>query len=73
MPAAQLDISLARYEDAHIWMSLPPSLTGGQREDIANRVAEKSLDILLAAGLLILAGVEEPEELRAAPREASHT
>ena len=31
-----------------------------EREHCANRMAEKSLDILLAEGLLILAGIEEP-------------
>jgi len=68
-PAARLNISFARYEeeDAHIWISLPASLACGAREEIANRVAEKSLDILLAEGLLILAGVEEPDEPRPAP------
>ena len=60
-PEAQLEISLLRYEDedAHIWISLPTTLTEDQQEEIANRVAEKSLDILLADGFLILAGVEE--------------
>jgi hypothetical protein len=56
---AQLEISFARYEDedAHIWVSLPATLTAGDREDLANRVAEKSLDILLEDGFLILAGI----------------
>ena len=59
---AQLEISLARYEDedAHIWVSLPATLTAGNREDLANRIAEKSLDILLEDGFLILAGIEDP-------------
>jgi hypothetical protein len=58
---AQLEISFARYEDedAHIWVSLPATLTAGDREDLANRVAEKSLDILLEDGFLILAGIED--------------
>jgi hypothetical protein len=59
---AQLEISFARYEDedAHIWVSLPATLTAGDREDLANRMAEKSLDILLEDGFLILAGIEDP-------------
>ncbi len=62
-PEAELEISFVRYEDedAHIWISLPATLTEAKREEIANRVAEKSLDILLADGFLILAGVEEPQ------------
>jgi len=62
-PEAQLEISFVRYEDedAHIWISLPVTLAEEEREEIANRVAEKSLDILLAEGFLILAGVEEPQ------------
>jgi len=62
-PEAGLEISFVRYEDedAHIWISLPATLTEEEREEIANRVAEKSLDILLAEGFLILAGVEEPQ------------
>jgi hypothetical protein len=51
-----------RYEDedAHIWVTLPPTLSEEERETFANRIAEKSLDSLLAEDLLILAGVEEP-------------
>jgi hypothetical protein len=62
-PEAQLEISFVRYEDedAHIWISLPAGLIGEEREAIANRIAEKSLDILLSDGFLILAGVEEPQ------------
>jgi hypothetical protein len=58
---AQLEISFARYEDedAHIWVSLPVTLTTGDREDLANHMAEKSLDILLEDGFLILAGIED--------------
>ncbi len=60
-PEAQLNISFARYEDedAHMWVSLPPNLSQEEREDLANRTAEKSLDLLLSDGFLILAGVEE--------------
>ena len=58
---AQLEVSFVRYEDedAHIWVTLPPTLSEEEREDVANRMAEKSLDILLADELLILAGVED--------------
>jgi len=59
---AQLEVSFAQYEDedAHIWVSLPSSLTEEEREDLANRVAQKSIDLLLSDGFLILGGVEEP-------------
>ena len=61
-PEAQLEISFACYEDedAHIRVSLPSTLSLAEQEDLANRVAEKSLDILLTEGFLILAGIEEP-------------
>ena len=61
-PEARLEISFARYEDedAHIWVMLPSTVPEEEREHFANRMAEKSLDILLAEGLLILAGLEEP-------------
>jgi hypothetical protein len=57
-----LEVSFAQYEDedAHIWVSLPSSLTEEEREDLANRVAQKSIDLLLSDGFLILGGVEEP-------------
>jgi hypothetical protein len=60
-PEAQLEISFVRYEDedAHSWISLPATLLEEEREEIANRVAEKSLDILLSEGFFILVGVEE--------------
>jgi len=62
-PEARLEISFVRYEDedAHIWVSLPATLTDAEQEDLANRIAEKSVDLLLAEGFLILAGIEEPE------------
>ena len=58
---ARLEISLTRYEDedAHIWVSVPADFTPEASEDLANRLAEKSLDILLAEGFLILAGLED--------------
>ena len=61
-PEARLEISFARYEDedAHIWVTLPATLSAEEGEHCANRMAEKSLDILLAEGLLILAGIEAP-------------
>jgi hypothetical protein len=61
-PEAQLEISFVRYEDedAHIWVTLPATLTVDEREELANRLAEKSLDILLTESLLILIGIEEP-------------
>ena len=60
-PEARMEISFTRYEDedAHIWVSLPSNLTLEEREDLANQLAEKSLDFLLAEGFLILAGMEE--------------
>jgi hypothetical protein len=61
-PEAHLEISFVRYEDedAHIWVTLPATLTVDEREELANRLAEKSLDFLLTEGFLILAGIEEP-------------
>jgi hypothetical protein len=61
-PEAHLEISFVRYEDedAHIWVTLPVSLMEEEREELANRIAEKSLDILLSDGFLIVAGIEEP-------------
>jgi hypothetical protein len=61
-PEAQLEISFVHYEDedAHIWITLPSTLSAEGREELANRVAEKSIDLLLNEGFLILAGIEEP-------------
>ena len=61
-PAARLEVSFVRYEDedAHIWVSLPSTISEESREHMANQIAEKSLDILLAEGFLVLAGIEEP-------------
>jgi hypothetical protein len=61
-PEAQLEVSFVRYEDedAHIWVSLSSTLSDEGREQVANQIAEKSLDILLAEGFLILVGLEEP-------------
>jgi hypothetical protein len=60
-PEARIEISFTRYEDedAHIWVSLPSNLTPEEREHLANHLAEKSLDFLIAEGFLILAGIEE--------------
>lgn len=61
-PETRLEVSFARYEDedAHIWVALPSAISEEEREHIANQMAEKSLDILLAEGFLILAGLDEP-------------
>jgi hypothetical protein len=61
-PEACLEIAFVRYEDedAHIWVTPPVTLTEEEREELANRLAEKSLDILLTEGLLIMVGIEEP-------------
>jgi hypothetical protein len=60
-PEAQMEVSFVRYEDedAHIWVSLPSTFLEEEREHVANQIAEKSLDILLAEGFLILVGLEE--------------
>jgi hypothetical protein len=60
-PEARMEISFTRYEDedAHIWVSLPSNLNPEEREELANRLAEKSLDLLISEGFLILAGIEE--------------
>ena len=60
-PEARMEISFTRYEDedAHIWVSLPAHFTPEARENLANHLAEKSLDILLTEGFLILAGLED--------------
>ena len=65
-PDAHLEISFARYEDedAHIWVTVPSRLSPDKREALANRMAERSLDVLLEDGLCILAGVDEPTERR---------
>jgi hypothetical protein len=64
-PEAQLEISFVRYEDedAHIWITLPSTLAEEEQEEIANRIAEKSLDVLIAEGFLILAGIEDLEQV----------
>jgi hypothetical protein len=72
-PDARLEISFVRYEDedAHIWIALPSTLTEEEREELANHIAEKSLDILLVEGFLILAGIEDPEPIAPLRQEAS--
>lgn len=62
-PDARLDISFVRYEteDAHIWITAPATMTEDQRDRLSSQVAEKSVDILLSEGFLILAGVEDPD------------
>ena len=61
-PEARLEVSFTRYEDedAHIWVSLPSALTDEERDALANRMAEKSLDLLIGEGFLILVGLEDP-------------
>ncbi|MBI2875443.1 MAG: hypothetical protein HYY20_01020 [Candidatus Tectomicrobia bacterium] len=57
-----MEISSIRYEceDAHIRVFPPPSLTDQEREALDFQLAQKSIDILLETGLLILAGLYEP-------------
>ncbi len=62
-PEARLDTSFFHYdaEDALIDIIPPATLTEEQREALADKVAEKGMDILLNEGFLIAAGVEDPE------------
>ena len=62
-PEARLDTSFFHYdtEDALIDIIPPATLTEEQRETLADKVAEKSMDILLNEGFFIAAGVEDPE------------
>jgi hypothetical protein len=63
-PGADLEISFVRYEeeDAHIRVFPPDSLSEEERETLDAQIAERSIDILLETGLLILAGVYEPHQ-----------
>ena len=62
-PEARLDTSFFHYdtEDALIDITPPATLTEEQREALADKVAEKGMDILLSEGFLIAASVEDPE------------
>ena len=63
-PDGELDISLTRYEDedAHVRI-FPPDTTGEEeRNRLADRLADRTLDILSETGLLILTGVYEPAQ-----------
>ena len=72
-PEAQMEVSFVRYEDedAHIWVGLPSTIAEEGREQVANQIAEKSLDILLAEGFLILVGLEEPAPTSSAVDQGS--
>lgn len=63
-PDAGLEISFIRYEeeDAHIRVFPPDSLPEDELERLDTQIAERSIDILLETGLLILAGVYEPQQ-----------
>ena len=63
-PEARLDTSFFHYdtEDALIDITPPATLTAEQREALADKVAEKGMDILLNEGFLIAASVEDPEQ-----------
>lgn len=68
-PEARLDTSFFHYdtEDALIDIIPPATLTEEQRETLADKVAEKSMDILLNEGFFIAAGVEDPEPANLRP------
>ena len=63
-PDAELDISLIRYEDedAHIRVFLPATLTEDERNRLADRLADRTLEILNETGLFILTGVYDPSQ-----------
>ena len=63
-PEAHLEISFTRYEeeDAHIRVFPPETLSEKECERLGHEIAERSIDILLETGLLILAGVYEPQQ-----------
>ena len=63
-PDAELEITFTRYEeeDAHIWVFPPDTLPEAEREQLGHEIADKSIDILLEDGILVLAGVFEPDQ-----------
>jgi hypothetical protein len=63
-PEAEMEISFTRYEDedAHIWVFPPETLGEAERDRLWHEIADKSLDILLESGVLILTGVFQPDQ-----------
>lgn len=63
-PEAEMEISFIRYEceDAHIRVFPPSSLSEKEIVELDDQLAQKSIDILLEAGLLILVGIYEPHQ-----------
>lgn len=63
-PEAEIDISPVRYEDedAHIRVFPPASITEQERDRLADRLADRTVEILNETGLLILTGVYEPAQ-----------
>lgn len=63
-PDAELEISFTRYEDedAHILVFPPDDFKEADRDRLSAKVAERSVNILLKTGVLILAGVYEPSQ-----------
>ena len=63
-PEAEIDISLARYEDedAHIQVFPPDAMTDEERDRLADRLADRTVEILNETGLFILAGVYDPAQ-----------
>jgi hypothetical protein len=63
-PAAELEISLTRFEDedGHILVFPPDRLAEADRDRLDAEIAKRSVDILLKTGVLILAGVYESSQ-----------
>ena len=62
-PEAQMEINFTNYdgEDGHIILFLPPSISDDEREKLGNQLAERSIEILLESGILILVELRDRE------------
>jgi hypothetical protein len=58
-PQAQVEITLEQYEDedAHLYVHLPPGMTGDDIERLELTVGERCNEILLDTGLFIVSAV----------------
>ena len=70
-PEADMELSSTRYEDedAHVLVFLPEGIGESDIDKLGEALTNRSVEILLDAGLLILVGVYEASQRRAQTRK----
>ena len=74
-PEASVEVTFTRYEDedAHVFVFVPPGTSERDADTLEELLTDRSIQILLDKGLVILVGVYEPTRRDKKATAGQHT